>query len=134
MVGILPRQIVQRLSRNRSTFLSGAVPFAAAALFYLRPSFPLPKQYSTLTMSSQAFHGQDQGAKSPLSQGGSAPSSDSVPSQFGNFRLVTGPIDVSKDYGQKGMRLVKWQSDVTGLSVVWLDHENPLVHGYFTGE
>jgi hypothetical protein len=84
-------------------------------------------------MSRQAILRHDPPPKSPVVSG-TATSNGEVPRQLGSFHLVTEPIDVSDSYGQKGMKIVKWQSETTGLSVVWLDHESPLVNGYFTGE
>ncbi|KAJ7070954.1 Metalloenzyme, LuxS/M16 peptidase-like protein [Mycena amicta] len=46
--------------------------------------------------------------------------------KYGNFDLVK---DIKLDFTD--VRISKWQSRVTGLSVVHLDYEAPLVNGYF---
>ncbi|KAF7306997.1 hypothetical protein MIND_00492500 [Mycena indigotica] len=46
--------------------------------------------------------------------------------KFGNFDLVK---DIKLDFTD--VRVSKWKSRVTGLSVVHLDYEAPLVNGYF---
>nr|GAT54909.1 predicted protein [Mycena chlorophos] len=46
--------------------------------------------------------------------------------KFGNFELVK---DIALDYTD--VRVSKWKSRETGLSVVHLDYEAPLVNGYF---
>ncbi|KAK7064154.1 Metalloenzyme, LuxS/M16 peptidase-like protein [Favolaschia claudopus] len=48
------------------------------------------------------------------------------PQQFGNFDLVK-----SIKLGFTDVQVSKWRSRVTGLSVVHLDYEAPIVNGYF---
>ncbi|KAJ6519911.1 Metalloenzyme, LuxS/M16 peptidase-like protein [Mycena sanguinolenta] len=49
-----------------------------------------------------------------------------VPEKFGNFDLVK-----SFKLGFTDVHVSKWRSRVTGLSVVHLDYEAPIVNGYF---
>ncbi|KAK4699612.1 presequence protease, partial [Phenoliferia sp. Uapishka_3] len=53
-------------------------------------------------------------------------SSHSIPSKVGNFNLIT-----SVDLSYSPTQIVKYQSEKTGLKVVWVDVEGPLVQGYF---
>ncbi|KIM85318.1 hypothetical protein PILCRDRAFT_817322 [Piloderma croceum F 1598] len=55
-----------------------------------------------------------------------SPTLNGKPETFGNFDLVK---RVELDYTD--VVISKWQSRVTGLSVVHLDYEAPLVNGYF---
>ncbi|KAF8216136.1 Metalloenzyme, LuxS/M16 peptidase-like protein [Mycena galopus ATCC 62051] len=49
-----------------------------------------------------------------------------VPEKFGNFDLVK-----SVKLGFTDVHISKWRSRVTGLSIVHLDYEAPIVNGYF---
>ncbi|KAG0140396.1 hypothetical protein CROQUDRAFT_665240 [Cronartium quercuum f. sp. fusiforme G11] len=51
-----------------------------------------------------------------------------VPQTVGNFERVIDPFVL--DYAS--IKLAKWKSNQTGLSVVWADVDGPLVNGYFT--
>ncbi|KAL8292284.1 hypothetical protein RQP46_001750 [Phenoliferia psychrophenolica] len=78
---------------------------------------PAPPQSRPSSSLSQAM---DVDAAAP------AASSHEIPSQLGNFKLVT-----QVKLGYSPTQIVKWQSQETGLKVVWIDVEGPLVQGYF---
>ncbi|GAA5896610.1 Sdd3p [Sporobolomyces salmoneus] len=51
-----------------------------------------------------------------------------IPDQVGDFKLVT---KQDLDFAT-GVQLAKWESESTGLKVVWSGVEGPLVQGYFS--
>ncbi|MBW0485783.1 hypothetical protein O181_025498 [Austropuccinia psidii MF-1] len=51
-----------------------------------------------------------------------------IPSSYGNFERVIEPFSLDS----APIQLVKWNSQKTGLSVVWANIDGPLVNGYFT--
>ncbi|POY70063.1 hypothetical protein BMF94_6950 [Rhodotorula taiwanensis] len=51
-----------------------------------------------------------------------------MPQQVGDFRLI---VDDELEFA-KGIRIAKWQSESTGLKVVYGSNESPLVQGYFS--
>lgn len=51
-----------------------------------------------------------------------------LPHQVGDFRLVVeDQLEFAKD-----VQIAKWQSESTGLKVVYSSNESPLVQGYFS--
>ncbi|KAA1091647.1 hypothetical protein PGT21_036499 [Puccinia graminis f. sp. tritici] len=53
---------------------------------------------------------------------------DEIPSSYGNFDRIIEPFNLDA----APIQVAKWKSRETGLSVVWVDVEGPLVNGYFT--
>ncbi|KAH9818516.1 zinc metalloprotease [Melampsora americana] len=51
-----------------------------------------------------------------------------IPESVGNFDRVIEPIQLDS----APIKLAKWKSRETGLSVVWAEADGPLVNGYFT--
>ncbi|GJN92120.1 hypothetical protein Rhopal_005150-T1 [Rhodotorula paludigena] len=51
-----------------------------------------------------------------------------IPVEVGDFKLV---VQDELEFA-KGVQIAKWQSQSTGLKVVWCGNESPLVQGYFS--
>ncbi|GAA94382.1 uncharacterized protein L969DRAFT_105184 [Mixia osmundae IAM 14324] len=54
-----------------------------------------------------------------------------APKTLGNFDLTNGPLDLRQELG-RDIKLSKWVSRKSGLRVVHVDVEGPLVQGYLT--
>ncbi|GAA5857078.1 hypothetical protein JCM9279_001947 [Rhodotorula babjevae] len=73
-------------------------------------------------------------AHAPMEVDPPAPSSSSsankvdIPQQVGDFKLV---VQDQLEFAPS-VHVAKWQSESTGLKVVWASNESPLVQGYFS--